>query len=178
MNLLRLVLSRSALALIAGCFLWLTASAVHVKGYTRKDGTYVAPHERTSPNHTKNDNYSTKGNVNPYTGKEGTKPRDAETAGTITTTNNPVAVTAPTEPASVVTPLKRGTINDLKGGMSQAELFQVIGAPTGIEGKQGYEIWTYPTGTVYFSPKAGVMAWKENKLIIISENSVPAKSTK
>jgi hypothetical protein len=48
------------------------SAQVHVKGYTKKDGTYVAPHERTAPNGTINDNYSTKGNVNPYTGKEGT----------------------------------------------------------------------------------------------------------
>lgn len=44
-----------------------------VKGHVTKDGTYVPPHVRTSPNGTKLDNYSTKGNVNPYTGKEGTK---------------------------------------------------------------------------------------------------------
>lgn len=49
------------------------ASAKGVKGYTKKSGTYVAPHQRTSPNKTKTDNYSTKGNVNPYTGKAGTK---------------------------------------------------------------------------------------------------------
>jgi len=48
-------------------------AAVHVKGYTRKDGTYVAPHMRSSPNGTTADNYSTKGNINPYTGESGTK---------------------------------------------------------------------------------------------------------
>ncbi len=42
-----------------------------VKGYTKKDGTYVAPHFRTTPNDKKIDNYSSKGNVNPYTGKKG-----------------------------------------------------------------------------------------------------------
>ena len=46
---------------------------VRVEGYTKKDGTYVAPHYRSSPNSTTLDNYSTKGNVNPYTGKVGTK---------------------------------------------------------------------------------------------------------
>ncbi len=46
---------------------------VHVNGYTRKDGTYVAPHMRSSPNSIKQDNWSTKGNINPYTGKIGTK---------------------------------------------------------------------------------------------------------
>lgn len=46
---------------------------VSVKGYYRKDGTYVKPYHRSSPNKTDKDNWSTKGNVNPYTGKEGTK---------------------------------------------------------------------------------------------------------
>jgi hypothetical protein len=49
-----------------------------VKGYTRKDGTVVPGYYKTAPNKTKNDNYSTKGNVNPHTGKPGTKPRDGE----------------------------------------------------------------------------------------------------
>lgn len=45
----------------------------HTKsGYVKKDGTYVAPSAATNPNGTKVDNYSTKGNVNPYTGKERT----------------------------------------------------------------------------------------------------------
>ena len=42
-----------------------------VKGYVKKDGTYVAPTRATNPNDTKVDNYSAKGNVNPATGKEG-----------------------------------------------------------------------------------------------------------
>jgi hypothetical protein len=46
---------------------------VHVNGYYRKNGTYVQPHYRSSPNLTKMDNWSTKGNVNPYTGRVGTK---------------------------------------------------------------------------------------------------------
>lgn len=44
-----------------------------VSGHYTKSGTYVAPHQATNPNGTKSDNWSTKGNVNPYTGKEGTK---------------------------------------------------------------------------------------------------------
>jgi hypothetical protein len=54
----------------------------HVNGYTRADGTYVAPHEQTNPNSTRNDNWSTQGNVNPYTGVEGTKPRDSYSSPT------------------------------------------------------------------------------------------------
>ena len=57
--------------------IWISAlfcsADVSVRGYQRKDGTYVAPHVRSSPNGTASDNWSTKGNVNPYTGKVGTK---------------------------------------------------------------------------------------------------------
>ena len=37
------------------------ASSHSVRGHTTKSGTYVAPHHATNPNHTKLDNYSTKG---------------------------------------------------------------------------------------------------------------------
>lgn len=52
------------------------AKDVYVDGYHRKDGTYVKPHYRSSPDNTRNNNFSTYGNVNPYTGERGTKPRD------------------------------------------------------------------------------------------------------
>ncbi|MDR2119393.1 MAG: hypothetical protein LBP64_00780 [Tannerella sp.] len=58
---------------------------VYVEGYYRKDGTYVRPHYRSSPNGSVYDNYSTKGNVNPYTGKKGTKnvyPRTSDSRAT------------------------------------------------------------------------------------------------
>jgi hypothetical protein len=48
--------------------------STRVRGYTKKSGTYVAPHRRTLPSKSKpRHNWSTKGNVNPYTGKPGTK---------------------------------------------------------------------------------------------------------
>ena len=51
----------------------LSYSQKRVGGYTKSNGTYVAPYYRTEANNTKYDNYSTKGNYNPYTGKWGTK---------------------------------------------------------------------------------------------------------
>jgi hypothetical protein len=42
-------------------------------GYTTRRGTYVAPHYQTAPNRTKVDNWSSRPNINPITGKEGTK---------------------------------------------------------------------------------------------------------
>lgn len=96
-------------ALTAGAFA--KGGAVHVNGYTRKDGTYVAPHYRSAPNSTKADNWSTQGNVNPYTGKEGTKPVDgtsnsasnasSATSATPPSQNNPPASIASDAPESV-----------------------------------------------------------------------------
>jgi hypothetical protein len=48
-------------------------SSHYVRGYTKKDGTYVAGHRATNPNKTQRDNWSSKPNTNPYTGKKGTK---------------------------------------------------------------------------------------------------------
>lgn len=48
-------------------------AATRVRGYITKKGTYVAPSYRSSSNKVKYDNYSSKGNYNPYTGKKGTK---------------------------------------------------------------------------------------------------------
>jgi len=42
-----------------------------VNGYTRSDGTSVRGHYRSSPNNTVRDNFSFKGNTNPYTGSTG-----------------------------------------------------------------------------------------------------------
>jgi len=49
------------------------AADTYTKGYVKRStGKYVSGYHHTKPNHTKLDNYSTKGNVNPYTGKSGT----------------------------------------------------------------------------------------------------------
>ena len=43
----------------------------YINGYTRHDGTYVQGYYRSEPNSTVTDNYSYKGNSNPYTGETG-----------------------------------------------------------------------------------------------------------
>jgi hypothetical protein len=47
------------------------AFAGHVNGYTRSNGTYVAPYERSDADRTVTNNWSFQGNVNPYTGAVG-----------------------------------------------------------------------------------------------------------
>lgn len=43
-----------------------------VRGHTTKKGTYVKPHRQTNPDGSKRNNWSSKPNVNPDTGKAGT----------------------------------------------------------------------------------------------------------
>jgi hypothetical protein len=71
---------KKLLASIAIIFLSLVSFAqgyTHVSGYTRSNGTYVQGYYRTLPNDTRNDNWSTIGNTNPFTGVAGTKPGDS-----------------------------------------------------------------------------------------------------
>ena len=44
-----------------------------VRGYYRRDGTYVEPYHRTTPNNRLYDNYSSQGNTNPWTGERGSE---------------------------------------------------------------------------------------------------------
>lgn len=62
----RIVAIVAVLGLSSGAF-----ADQYVNGYYRRDGTYVQPHLQTEPNQYRFDNYSSKGNVNPYTGQAG-----------------------------------------------------------------------------------------------------------
>ncbi len=48
-------------------------NTTHVETYQKDNGTVVQEHNRTTQNNTDLDNWSTKGNTNPETGKKGTK---------------------------------------------------------------------------------------------------------
>lgn len=48
-------------------------NGVYHQGYTTQQGTYVQPHMQSAPNTTQMDNWSTRGNTNPYTGQMGTR---------------------------------------------------------------------------------------------------------
>ena len=63
-----------SLTLLAGLILVpsLASADEYVQGYYRSNGTYVQGYTRSSPNGTVTDNYSFKGNTNPYTGQTGT----------------------------------------------------------------------------------------------------------
>lgn len=48
------------------------SAQTYVSPHVRSDGTFVQGHVRSAPNDTRSDNYGTRGNVNPYTGQQGT----------------------------------------------------------------------------------------------------------
>lgn len=50
---------------------WTNPHVQHVNGYYRSNGTYVRSHWKTVANATMRDNFSVKGNRNPFTGKIG-----------------------------------------------------------------------------------------------------------
>jgi hypothetical protein len=50
-----------------------SGGTVHYRGTVTRNGQYRQPHVSTAPNRTQRDNWSTKGNTNPYTGRRGSK---------------------------------------------------------------------------------------------------------
>lgn len=70
MKKLYLAAALAALTVASGA---IAQSTVYVRPHVRSDGTVVQGHYRTSPNSTRNDNWSTRPNVNPHTGRAGTK---------------------------------------------------------------------------------------------------------
>lgn len=61
------------LAIIIGAMPVVAFADTSVNGYFKKNGTYVQPHMRSSPDGYAGNNWSTRGNVNPYTGARGTQ---------------------------------------------------------------------------------------------------------
>ncbi|MES2388786.1 MAG: hypothetical protein V4543_12365 [Bacteroidota bacterium] len=68
----------------------LCQATTKVDGYRKNNGTYVAPHIRTSQNNTNKDNFSTSSNSNPYTGSTGTKAPDYSQRATTIHNNHDV----------------------------------------------------------------------------------------
>jgi hypothetical protein len=50
-----------------------SATDTYVQGYYKQDGTYVAPHHQSKADDKLYNNYSSQGQVNPYSGAQGTK---------------------------------------------------------------------------------------------------------
>ena len=60
-------------AIIAAIGISTVSADVYVNSYTKKNGSFVQGHYRSNPDGNFYNNWSTKGNVNPYTGSIGTR---------------------------------------------------------------------------------------------------------
>lgn len=69
---MRVLVMGALLACICATSSVVEAGTTYVRPYVRSDGTYVQPHFRTTPDSSLFNNWSTRGNINPYTGRLGT----------------------------------------------------------------------------------------------------------
>lgn len=79
--------------------------SVSVRGHVRKDGTYVPPHFRSAPDGNFQNNWSTVGNNNPYTGEDGTvvSPYNkmlGSSSGYVPPKYEPASIAAPITPST------------------------------------------------------------------------------
>jgi hypothetical protein len=58
----RLILTLIVASIVAPAF------AGQVRGYVKRNGTFVAPHQKSQPNFTRRDNFNSAGNFNPNKG--------------------------------------------------------------------------------------------------------------
>ena len=63
----------AAAALVAGLGAGAAVADTYVNPYSRSDGTYVQGHMRSDADGDRSNNWSTRGNTNPYTGQAGTR---------------------------------------------------------------------------------------------------------
>jgi len=75
MNVLRNIIGQVGIIAIAVAIIItpsVSFAASRTRGYVRRStGAYVQPYYHSTRNYTRLDNYSTRGNINPYTGKKG-----------------------------------------------------------------------------------------------------------
>jgi hypothetical protein len=65
---------RTTFLVVLSLVLGMSAQAqTSVKPHIRKNGTVVMPHVRTRPDGVRSNNWSSRPNVNPYTGKRGAR---------------------------------------------------------------------------------------------------------
>jgi hypothetical protein len=125
-------------------FLNIIYADVYVSGYTRSNGTYVSGHYRSSPNHTKSDNFSTYGNVNPYTGKVGTKTYyDYNNYGRSSSSSGSTSSSHSNTYSSDYVRMTPNNANYITMGSSKDDVLSVQGTPKAINKYSYSETWRY-----------------------------------
>jgi hypothetical protein len=147
------------------------AKSVRVKGYFRKDGTYVQPHYRSAPDGIKSNNWSYCGNVNPYTGEVGTVDCNSTSSsswsdsGNTTSTSNDTytgdssSSSDSSESTTTNKETEKTTTTKIKGafaiGSSKVDVIKVMGEPddkSSVSFSYGYSL-------VFFDSKGKVSGW-------------------
>lgn len=93
----KLIFAAAMFIFSATCF---AQSGTYVNGYTKSNGTYVSGYYKTTPDYTRDNNYSTKGNVNPYTGASGTKQGGLNSSYYTPSYSNPISMPVFSSPLS------------------------------------------------------------------------------
>lgn len=125
------------------------AQDVYVQGYYRSNGTYVQGHYRTRPDYTRDNNYSTVGNTNPYTGKAGTQPRDGYT--TTRTTYSNYSKPTYTSTTTYSAPAYKTTYSNYSEPTYRSTYTPTYTAPTTTYSTPSYS----STQTIYTGPRGG-----------------------
>ncbi len=68
---LKYLISAAIVAFSGPAFAQYNSNNHYVQPHYRSNGSYVDGHHATNPNRSQLDNYSSQGNVNPYTGQQG-----------------------------------------------------------------------------------------------------------
>lgn len=144
--------------------------AVSVKGYYKANGTYVKPYIRSNPDGVFGNNFSTKGNVNPYTGVVGTKVTPSTNVGSSIKSNLSPSTSLGVgiiKVSSVITTFTLGSQNTL--------VKTVMGTPSSIESNAVIgDIWYYHDSSVDFDTYGKVKGWNnvKNQLRVSMGNKV------
>ena len=130
-----------------------SSSDVYVKSYTRSNGTVVKGHYRTAPNSTNRDNFTTRGNVNPYTGKKGYIKPDNKPYSSIKRLNNYGG--SSTSGNSRFEPLSFGKQAPLNGALFYSDGGDTAFHYSGIDELQPpMRLRGYPTAASYIANKS------------------------
>lgn len=134
----------------------------------RANGTAIQGHYRTSPDYTVNNNFTTVGNVNPYTGKAGTLPRDND----YITNYSPVQTTYYSSPSTNISSYVKDVTTPLNGGYNVSRIVEQVLE----EGKWKTSKEDLASSYLYFDRNAfyfkrGQNSWKVRDKVFIECNS-------
>ena len=136
---------------------------VWVNGYTRKDGTYVQGHYRSSPDGNPYNNWSFPGNINPYTGRIASGNPEIYLKNYYnykTGSNRKIGFSSIDNVSIAVTINNIGKVRNappITIGSSIEDVIKVMGLPDSVQISS--KAYKYRNSTVYFDDDCKVQSW-------------------